>query len=308
MTVEELFGRDDAAVPVTAIPVAPLGGTGARVTLAPVGDGYVALPLRGGTASRSGFLPAGGLTAEAGTGPAPGRMSGRSGRHGPPWSRRAAIRRCRCWGLRSGCLIRRSRSAGGRARAGKHSGWPPTDWCTSPGRTCAGRAASTTSARPLTCCPGAAPVRGAHRGTAAAAPARTAQTGAAQRFAPAGPQEIGPDGNDQDANQPADQSIGHPRLNARAGIPASQAPSTQGVTGGPVGSHRDVLVQRQDRERDHATGRGHERRGQSGGSDLGWLAARPRSGPVPGTRRRRTRRSRPRTPPPQPGPPARGSE
>ena len=73
MTVEELFGRDDAAVPVTAIPVAPLGGTGARVTLAPVEDGYVALPLQGGTASRSGFLPAGGLTAEAGTGPAPGR-------------------------------------------------------------------------------------------------------------------------------------------------------------------------------------------------------------------------------------------
>ena len=156
MTVEELFGRDDAAVPVTAIPVAPLGGTGARVTLAPVEDGYVALPLQGSTASRSGFLPAGGLTAEAGTGLAPGRKSGPSGRRGPPWSRRAAIRRCRCWRLRSGCLIRRLRSAGGRARAGKHSGWPPTDWCTSPGRTCAGRAASTTSARPLTCCPGAA--------------------------------------------------------------------------------------------------------------------------------------------------------
>jgi molybdate-binding protein/DNA-binding XRE family transcriptional regulator len=67
MTVEELFGRDDAAVPVAAIPVAPLGGEGARVTLAPVGDGYVALPLRGGTASRAGFLPAGGRTAEAGS-------------------------------------------------------------------------------------------------------------------------------------------------------------------------------------------------------------------------------------------------
>jgi len=67
MTVEELFGRDDLAVPVTAIPVAPLGGAGARVTLASVGDGYVALPLLGGTASRSGFLPAGGLTAEAGS-------------------------------------------------------------------------------------------------------------------------------------------------------------------------------------------------------------------------------------------------
>ena len=52
MTVEELFGRDDAVLPVAAMPVAPLGGTGARVTLAPIGDGYVALPLRGVTVSR----------------------------------------------------------------------------------------------------------------------------------------------------------------------------------------------------------------------------------------------------------------
>lgn len=67
MTVEELFGRDDLAVPVAAIPVAPLGGEEARVTLASVGDEYVALPLRGVTASRSGFLPAGGLAAGAGS-------------------------------------------------------------------------------------------------------------------------------------------------------------------------------------------------------------------------------------------------
>ena len=39
---------------------------GARVTLAPVMDRYVALPLRGGTASRGGFLPAGGLLADTG--------------------------------------------------------------------------------------------------------------------------------------------------------------------------------------------------------------------------------------------------
>jgi transcriptional regulator with XRE-family HTH domain len=64
MTVEELFGRDERAVPVTARPVTPLGAQRARVTLAPLGNGYVALPLRGGTTSRSGFLPAGGLTAE----------------------------------------------------------------------------------------------------------------------------------------------------------------------------------------------------------------------------------------------------
>ena len=66
MTVEELFGEGDPVVPVAAVPVAPLGGMGARVTLAPVMDRYVAPPLRGGTASRSGFLPAGGLLADTG--------------------------------------------------------------------------------------------------------------------------------------------------------------------------------------------------------------------------------------------------
>jgi putative molybdopterin biosynthesis protein len=61
MTVEELFGSETAAAPVAAAPVAPLGGKGARVALASMGDGYVALPLRGATVSRAGFLPAGGL-------------------------------------------------------------------------------------------------------------------------------------------------------------------------------------------------------------------------------------------------------
>ena len=61
MTVEELFGSETAVAPVAVAPVAPLGGKDARVTLAPMGDGYVALPLRGATASRAGFLPAGGL-------------------------------------------------------------------------------------------------------------------------------------------------------------------------------------------------------------------------------------------------------
>ena len=63
MTVEELFGTGAPAVPVEAAPVAPLGAAGARVTLAPVVDRYVALPLRGGAVSRAGFLPAGGLLA-----------------------------------------------------------------------------------------------------------------------------------------------------------------------------------------------------------------------------------------------------
>ena len=69
LTVEDLFGTDESVVPVAAREVAPLGGKGARVTLALVGDGHVALPLRGETVSRAGFLPAGGLVAEADKGP-----------------------------------------------------------------------------------------------------------------------------------------------------------------------------------------------------------------------------------------------
>ena len=46
-TVEELFGPGIPAPVVGARPVAPLGGAGARVTLAPVGDSFVALPLAG---------------------------------------------------------------------------------------------------------------------------------------------------------------------------------------------------------------------------------------------------------------------
>ena len=61
--MEELFGAGDAVAPAAAAPIAPLGGTGARVTLAAMADGYVALPLRGVTASQGGILPAGGLIA-----------------------------------------------------------------------------------------------------------------------------------------------------------------------------------------------------------------------------------------------------
>jgi molybdate-binding protein/DNA-binding XRE family transcriptional regulator len=63
MTIEEIFGPSRPVRPVLARPVAPLGGAGARVTLAPVGDGLVALPLAGATVSRAGFLPAGGVAA-----------------------------------------------------------------------------------------------------------------------------------------------------------------------------------------------------------------------------------------------------
>jgi molybdate-binding protein/transcriptional regulator with XRE-family HTH domain len=65
MTIEELFGPGERAALVAARPVAQLGSDGARVTLASVRDGHVALPLRGVTASRGGFRPAGGLAAGA---------------------------------------------------------------------------------------------------------------------------------------------------------------------------------------------------------------------------------------------------
>ena len=40
MTVEELFGSATPVLSVAARPVAPLGDEGARVTLAPMGEGY----------------------------------------------------------------------------------------------------------------------------------------------------------------------------------------------------------------------------------------------------------------------------
>ncbi len=66
MTVEDLFGP---AIPEPVVPVrplAPLGSAGARVSLAPVGDSFVALPLSGGTVTRAGFTPAGGRVTKAG--------------------------------------------------------------------------------------------------------------------------------------------------------------------------------------------------------------------------------------------------
>jgi putative molybdopterin biosynthesis protein len=69
MTVEDLFGPGSAAPLVEACPLAPLGAAGGRVTLAPVGDVLVALPLSGATATRAGFLPAGGLAIPGGADP-----------------------------------------------------------------------------------------------------------------------------------------------------------------------------------------------------------------------------------------------
>ncbi|HEX7996554.1 MAG TPA: helix-turn-helix domain-containing protein, partial [Streptosporangiaceae bacterium] len=76
MTVEELFGAEGTIASVSARlvgedatgggpAVGVSGRSGARVTLAPVGNDFVALPLAGPTVSRAGFLPAGGQLAEA---------------------------------------------------------------------------------------------------------------------------------------------------------------------------------------------------------------------------------------------------
>jgi putative molybdopterin biosynthesis protein len=60
LTVEVLFGPAIPEPVVAVRPLAPLGKPGARVSLAPVGDSFVALPLAGATVSRAGFAPAGG--------------------------------------------------------------------------------------------------------------------------------------------------------------------------------------------------------------------------------------------------------
>jgi putative molybdopterin biosynthesis protein len=75
--VEELFGPGEPQPEVQARQVAPVGPAGARVTLAPVGDGFVALPLAGPTATRSGFRPAGGVAGPVR--PAAGEPDGPSG-------------------------------------------------------------------------------------------------------------------------------------------------------------------------------------------------------------------------------------
>jgi molybdate-binding protein/DNA-binding XRE family transcriptional regulator len=62
LTVEELFGPAEPTAQLTAVSVAPLASQSERVSLAQVGDRFVALPLRGDAGTNLGFLPAGGLT------------------------------------------------------------------------------------------------------------------------------------------------------------------------------------------------------------------------------------------------------
>ena len=69
LTVEEMFGARTPAPQVDAQPLSPLGDGGGRVTLAAVGNTFVALPLSGAAVSRSGFIPADGLAGPAAAGP-----------------------------------------------------------------------------------------------------------------------------------------------------------------------------------------------------------------------------------------------
>ena len=69
---------------------------------------------------------------------------------------------------------------------------------------------------------------------AAAAPWRSGQ---------AGPQVAGADGDDQDAEQAADQRIGKTRLKAGPGIGTGQAADTERDADGPVRGHRARLVE-----------------------------------------------------------------
>ncbi len=92
MTVEELFGPGEPAPSLQAIPVAPPGGPGSRAVIAAVGESFTALPLAGDSATRAGFLPAGGIIAGRPDPGGPGQTSqagggrrggGRAGRCGP---------------------------------------------------------------------------------------------------------------------------------------------------------------------------------------------------------------------------------
>jgi putative molybdopterin biosynthesis protein len=67
LSVEELFGPGEPAAAVTATSIVRLTDPVERVSLAPVGDRFVALPLRGDPGAGLGFLPAGGLAVSPGT-------------------------------------------------------------------------------------------------------------------------------------------------------------------------------------------------------------------------------------------------
>ncbi|HEX3713417.1 MAG TPA: substrate-binding domain-containing protein [Trebonia sp.] len=85
LSVQKLFGPGEPAEAVTAVSVASLADQGGRVSLVPVGERLIALPLRGDTGASLGFVPAGGLAVAPGPPsrsigrPVPATVSGASG-------------------------------------------------------------------------------------------------------------------------------------------------------------------------------------------------------------------------------------
>jgi molybdate-binding protein/DNA-binding XRE family transcriptional regulator len=79
LTVEEMFGPRAPAPQIDAQPLSPLGDGGGRVTLASIGDTFVALPLSGAAVSKAGFVPADGLAVPA----VPAGSAGPAGSGGP---------------------------------------------------------------------------------------------------------------------------------------------------------------------------------------------------------------------------------
>ncbi len=61
LTVEEMFGPVTSEPRVEARPLARLDKGGTRVSLAQVGDSFVAAPLFGAAATKSGFVPTDGV-------------------------------------------------------------------------------------------------------------------------------------------------------------------------------------------------------------------------------------------------------
>ena len=126
MTVEEVFGPGAPEPRVDALPLAPLGPAGARVSLAQVGNSFVAIPLSGPAATRSGFVPASGLADGSGSDlDLPSRPIRPLARPGQLSSSLAATRPSRYWKSRSACSTRRCRFSGGSVPATKHWTWRP---------------------------------------------------------------------------------------------------------------------------------------------------------------------------------------
>src|SRR6185437_13377376 len=86
------------------------------------------------------------------------------------------------------------------------------------------------------------------------------------------PQELGGDGDGEDANDAADQDVGELGLHPGSEVAAGDAADAQRDASGPVRRDRAV-ADGQEGEGEHAAERGHEGRGEGRRGDLGGRAA-----------------------------------